>query len=311
MQVEHQPAQHRFIVSLAAGQARLEYSLQESWVNGIHTRVPDSLRGQGAADARCWLVCSRNSSTISWSPPVAMPYVGWSVNGARWRLRHRGIHGASACAFRSMRYAGFGSASARSIAPILAAETPVGWPPWMQAAAVALVGVVPTSASAVKPGIDRLVARPAVIAGPAGAEAVVISERIIRLMQLVVIVALQPDLCVSGIWLPTARLAPRVQDPMEISINHRLRSMAGPSAESRRNSARFSVVSRGALGLTELGSAAEITNVVMGLLQPGGGHAPDLLQPAAAMVQGLMGDRRPARDPYFSPLSRGFIKEKR
>ena len=51
MQVEHQPAQHRFIVSLAAGQARLEYSLQETWVNIVHTWVPESLRGQGVADA--------------------------------------------------------------------------------------------------------------------------------------------------------------------------------------------------------------------------------------------------------------------
>jgi len=81
MQVEHQPAQHRFIVSLAAGQARLEYSLQETWVNIVHTWVPDSLRGQGVADASdaSRAPAGVNNSTISWSPPAVMRCVGWSA----------------------------------------------------------------------------------------------------------------------------------------------------------------------------------------------------------------------------------------
>lgn len=51
MQVEHQMTAHRFVISMAEGQARLEYSLRDHWVNVFHTWVPDSLRGQGVADA--------------------------------------------------------------------------------------------------------------------------------------------------------------------------------------------------------------------------------------------------------------------
>ena len=51
MQVEHQVTDHRFVVQLPEGVARLEYSLQPPWVNIFHTWVPEPLRGQGVADA--------------------------------------------------------------------------------------------------------------------------------------------------------------------------------------------------------------------------------------------------------------------
>ena len=77
MQVEHQPAQHRFIVSLAAGQARLEYSLQETWVNIVHTWVPDSLRGQGVAGQLMQAVVEQLKSKGLRAVPTCSYAVKW------------------------------------------------------------------------------------------------------------------------------------------------------------------------------------------------------------------------------------------
>jgi uncharacterized protein len=50
--VEHRPAEHRFVEPPAEGEAVLSYALPAAGVIDLqHTRVPESGRGHGAADA--------------------------------------------------------------------------------------------------------------------------------------------------------------------------------------------------------------------------------------------------------------------
>lgn len=82
MQVEHQVTDHRFVVQLPEGVARLEYSLQPPWVNIFHTWVPDSLRGKGVADALM-------RACADWSTQQHLQMVATCSYALRWLDRHK------------------------------------------------------------------------------------------------------------------------------------------------------------------------------------------------------------------------------
>lgn len=82
VQVQHQRDLHRFIITLPDGVARLEYSLQEKWVNIFHTWVPDSLRGKGVADALM-------RACADWCGQQHLQMVATCSYALRWLDRHK------------------------------------------------------------------------------------------------------------------------------------------------------------------------------------------------------------------------------
>ncbi|MAD45270.1 MAG: GNAT family N-acetyltransferase [Oceanospirillaceae bacterium] len=50
-QIEHQPAQSRFVLRRDNKECVLDYRLSGAWIDFTHTYVPFALRGQGLAEA--------------------------------------------------------------------------------------------------------------------------------------------------------------------------------------------------------------------------------------------------------------------
>jgi predicted GNAT family acetyltransferase len=48
--IEHQPSQHRFVMTEAGVDAVLDYALRGNQIDFTHTYVPESLRGRGIAE---------------------------------------------------------------------------------------------------------------------------------------------------------------------------------------------------------------------------------------------------------------------
>lgn len=48
--IEHQPSQHRFVMTEAGIDAVLDYVIRDKQIDFTHTYVPESLRGRGIAE---------------------------------------------------------------------------------------------------------------------------------------------------------------------------------------------------------------------------------------------------------------------